>query len=57
MAVDAIYRRHSFSPWSRKFKAEISEGELAGEKVLLIKPQTFMPVRSYGIIEPARMLL
>jgi PTH1 family peptidyl-tRNA hydrolase len=42
MAVDAIHRRHSFSPWSKKFRAEIAEGELGGEKVLLIKPQTFM---------------
>jgi PTH1 family peptidyl-tRNA hydrolase len=42
MAADAIARRHSFSPWSKKFQAEIAEGQLAGEKVLLIKPQTFM---------------
>ena len=33
MAVDAIQRRPGFSPWSKKFKAEISEGDLAGEKV------------------------
>ncbi len=42
MALDAIHRKNPFSPWSKKFKAEISEGELAGEKVLLVKPQTFM---------------
>ena len=30
MAVDAIQRCHGFSPWAKKFKAEISEGELAG---------------------------
>lgn len=42
MAADAIARRHSFSPWAKKFRAEIAEGTLAGEKVLLIKPQTFM---------------
>jgi PTH1 family peptidyl-tRNA hydrolase len=41
MAVDAIARRHSFSPWTKKFRAEIAEGVLGGEKVLLIKPQTF----------------
>ena len=39
MALDAIHRKNRFSPWSKKFKAVISEGELAGEKVLLIKPQ------------------
>ncbi|QWW66646.1 aminoacyl-tRNA hydrolase [Rhizobium sp. WYJ-E13] len=54
MAVDAIYRRHSFSPWSKKFKAEISEGELAGEKVLLIKPQTFMNLSGEAVGEAMR---
>ncbi len=42
MAVDAIHRRHGFSPWRRRFQAEVSEGSLAGEKVLLVKPQTYM---------------
>ena len=42
MAVDAIHRRHGFSPWRRRFQAELAEGTLAGEKVLLLKPQTYM---------------
>ncbi len=42
MAADAIARRHSFSPWSKKFQGLIAEGTLGGEKMLLIKPQTFM---------------
>ncbi len=44
MAVDAIVRRHNFSAWraQKKFKAEISEGTLGGEKVLALKPQTYM---------------
>ena len=42
MAADAIVRRHSFSPWSRKFQGLVSEGEIEGEKVVFIKPQTFM---------------
>lgn len=42
MAVDEIFRRHSFSPWRKKFKGEIADGEIAGEKILLVKPQTFM---------------
>jgi PTH1 family peptidyl-tRNA hydrolase len=54
MAVDAIHRRHSFSPWSKKFKAEISEGELASEKVLLIKPQTFMNLSGEAVGEAMR---
>lgn len=42
MAADALARRHSFSPWAKKFRALIAEGTIAGEKVLLMKPQTFM---------------
>ncbi|WP_062229349.1 aminoacyl-tRNA hydrolase [Aureimonas frigidaquae] len=42
MAVDAIQRDPAFSPWSKKFKGEISEGRIGSEKVLLLKPQTFM---------------
>jgi len=54
MALDAIYRRHSFSPWSKKFKAEIAEGELEGEKVLLIKPQTYMNLSGESVGEAMR---
>ena len=42
MAADVIVRRHHFSPWRKKFQGELSEGILAGEKVLVLKPQTFM---------------
>jgi PTH1 family peptidyl-tRNA hydrolase len=54
MAIDAIHRRYSFSPWSKKFKAEISEGELDGEKVLLIKPQTYMNLSGESVGEAMR---
>jgi PTH1 family peptidyl-tRNA hydrolase len=54
MAVDAIARRHSFSPWAKKFRAEIAEGMLGGEKVLLVKPQTFMNVSGESVGEAMR---
>lgn len=54
MAVDAIHRRHSFSPWAKKFKAEIADGEIAGEKVLLMKPQTFMNLSGESVGEAMR---
>ena len=54
MAVDAIHRKNPFSPWSKKFKGEIAEGELAGEKVLLIKPQTFMNLSGEAVGEAMR---
>lgn len=54
MAADAIARRHSFSPWSKKFQAEIATGTLAGEKVLLMKPQTFMNLSGQSVGEALR---
>lgn len=54
MAVDALQRLASFKPWSKKFKAEISEGEIAGEKVLLMKPLTFMNLSGESVGEAMR---
>lgn len=54
MALDAIQRKPSFSPWSKKFKSEISEGEIAGEKVLLIKPLTYMNLSGEAVGEAMR---
>lgn len=42
MAVDAIARRHNFPPFRQKFSGLLSEGVIEGEKVLLLKPQTYM---------------
>jgi len=42
MAVDEIFRRHNFSDEGKKFKAQIASGFISGEKVLLLKPQTYM---------------
>ncbi len=42
MAIDRIHEDHGFSPWRGKFRGEISEGRLGGEKVILLKPATFM---------------
>ena len=42
MAVDAIARRHRFPPWRRRFQGVASEGTIAGERVLLLLPGTYM---------------
>jgi len=54
MAADAIARRHSFSPWSRKFQGVVAEGRLGEEKVLLIKPQTYMNLSGQAVGEALR---
>ena len=42
MAVDAIQRLHSFSPFRSKFQGHLADGVVGVEKVLLLKPTTFM---------------
>ena len=42
MAVERIAARHGFSPWRRKFQGEVADGSIAGQKLLLLKPATFM---------------
>lgn len=42
MAMDQIASDHGFAPWKSKFQGEATEGRLGGEKVLLLKPGTFM---------------
>lgn len=42
LAIEAIARRHGFGPWRKRFRGEIAEGTLGGEKVLALKPLTFM---------------
>lgn len=65
MAVDEVVRRHGFSAWRRRFQGETADGTLAGEKVLALKPMTFMndSGRSVGEalrffdIDPARLIV
>ena len=42
MAADEIARRHNIGPWRRRFQGVAAEGPIAGERVLLLKPETFM---------------
>ena len=42
MVVDEIARRHGFAPWRRRFQGETAEGTLERERVVLLKPMTYM---------------
>jgi PTH1 family peptidyl-tRNA hydrolase len=42
MAVDTIAIRHGFGPWRARFKGLIAEGSVAGQKVIALKPMTYM---------------
>jgi len=42
MVLDEMARRHGFAPWRRRFQGETSEGTLDRERVILLRPLTFM---------------
>lgn len=54
MAVDEIARRHGFAPWRRRFQGETSEGQLGGERVILLKPMTYMNESGNAVGEAAK---
>ena len=53
MAVDEIARRHGFAPWRRRFQGETAEGSLDGERVVLLRPTTFMNESGRAVQEAA----
>jgi PTH1 family peptidyl-tRNA hydrolase len=53
MAVDDIIRRHDFSGWSAKFQGEFSSGMIGGQKVLALKPLTFMNLSGQSVAATA----
>lgn len=56
MALDDIVERHGLSPWRKRFQGETADGLIAGEKVLALKPMTFMNESGRSVGEAARFL-
>lgn len=54
MALDRIAADHGIGPWKAKFQGEIAEGNLGGQKVLLLKPMTFMNLSGQSVGEAMR---
>lgn len=54
MAIEAIARRHGFATARSRYQGLISEGNIAGEKVLLLEPQTYMNESGRSVGEAAR---
>ncbi len=53
MALEAIARRHGIGPWRRRFQGVAAEGLLAGERVILLLPGTFMNESGLAVAEAA----
>ncbi|WP_120499727.1 aminoacyl-tRNA hydrolase [Roseovarius sp. EL26] len=54
MALDRIAEDHGFAPWKSKFQGQICEGRLGSEKILLLKPETFMNLSGQSVGEAMR---
>lgn len=51
IAVDLIAEEYGIKVDKIKFKALVGEGRIAGQKVLLVKPQTFMNLSGQSVME------
>jgi PTH1 family peptidyl-tRNA hydrolase len=56
LAVERIAERHGFGPWKVKFQGRMAEGRIAGERVVLLKPETYMNESGRAVQEAARFL-
>ncbi len=54
MAIDRIAQRHGFSPWRARFKGWTAEGAVGGERVLALKPGTYMNASGESVQAAAR---
>lgn len=54
MVVDELARRWNITGWRKRSNAEVAEHRLAGEPVLLVKPQTYMNLSGTAVGELAR---
>ena len=54
MAVSEIASQHRFGPWKSKFQGLVAEGYVGAEKIMLLKPVTFMNDSGRSIGEARR---
>lgn len=54
LLLDKIVDDYGFSLQSKKFKSEIFTGEISGQKIIAIKPQTFMNLSGIAVLEVAK---
>lgn len=65
MVVDALAHAYNAGAWKDKYKGQVAECVIAGEKCLLVKPQTFMnlsgqtiqPLLQFYKIAPEHLLV
>jgi PTH1 family peptidyl-tRNA hydrolase len=53
MAIDALVRRHNLGPWRKRFRGVTSEGPLGSERIIALKPETFMNDSGVAVADAA----
>ena len=54
MAIDAIAAEHKAGPWRSRFQGEASEASIGGERVVLLKPATWMNLSGNSVADAVR---
>jgi PTH1 family peptidyl-tRNA hydrolase len=54
MAADIIAEVHDFGPWTKKFRSLVAEGRIGRNRILLLKPQTYMNDSGAAVAEALR---
>lgn len=42
LVLDVLADREGFAPFKSRFKGQVAEGQMGGQKILLLKPETYM---------------
>ncbi len=56
LALDRIADAHHGQPWRKKFHGLATEAEIGGQRVLLLKPETYMNDSGRSVADAARFL-
>lgn len=56
LALDRIAEDHGIAPWRSRFQGLTAEGRVGAQKVVLLKPQTFMNLSGQSVGEAMRYL-
>ena len=51
LLIDKIIARHKLTPQGKKFKSDFFVGEIAENKVIALKPKTFMNLSGFAVLE------
>ncbi|CAH1663750.1 aminoacyl-tRNA hydrolase [Chelatococcus asaccharovorans] len=56
LAIEMIAYVHKAGPWRQRFASRVAEADIAGQRVLLMEPQTFMNESGRAVGEASRFL-